>query len=156
MKNSNLIDAVLSVHIAVREIYNDLKRKGYVMELTTEPMDSYQGLKKQDKKIIVSNIGNSTSIWGTACNLHMRFWHDIMHINLNKGFSQLDEQDVIKEQVIQLSKRGVSELGLRLFKMDMYGQNDYYNHNGVYVKDQTKFVLYALENGLSKALSKEL
>lgn len=96
-----------------------------------------------------------TSIYGVAGNLVFRGWHDSIHLAFDLGMCLADEIEVALigwEEIRDTVRRALPGLTnfnfvKRVYFADTVGQSIYYNDNGCFVADQTKFVLDYVRTG---------
>tara|TARA_R110002012_G_scaffold318308_1_gene536358 strand:+ start:14592 stop:15050 length:459 start_codon:yes stop_codon:yes gene_type:complete len=121
--------------------------KGWSWYLTNNAPESFKDLKNKaiDMQIPIADYGNDTCIYSSPdYNYLSRFWHDYMHLTLDRGFSFEDEKYVILNQLKGLNKAGVSMAAQTVFWVDMYHQAKYYNDTGEFVENQKEFVFNIL------------
>jgi hypothetical protein len=137
------LNAVLELENAFNEKSLQWQLSGIKMETTEESKDSFKELKegfKFSNIITVSTIGCDTSIFSKQANLNFRFWHDAIHLLLNKDFSLSGETSVISFQLNELKKMGLSNDALSLFNCDAQGQVEYYYMFKEFVTCQKEFI----------------
>lgn len=121
------------------ELYND----GWSFKVTNDAPESFRELvyRTQNRCIPIASYGSELTIYSKPYhNSYNRFWHDVTHLQLGKGFSFADETTVILEQCRQLAEAGVSINAQRVFWADMYEQAKYYEDNNEFVNNQKQFV----------------
>tara|TARA_R110000851_G_scaffold57574_7_gene134079 strand:- start:15093 stop:15578 length:486 start_codon:yes stop_codon:yes gene_type:complete len=125
-------------------------RQGYAYQMSDLPQDTLE--HKSDKILLLSTVGNDTAIYKPAHNMLLRFWHDVKHIQLKRGFAKQDEYTVILAQYYYLRYvLSASNLELEIFWCDMYGQAVYYDQRKQYVNNQTSFIHSAVRHGIKNA-----
>ena len=136
----------------LQRIYKDkgwlLYNKGWTWYSTKYAPETFKELKNKAiyKQIPIANYGNDTCIYSSShYNYLSRFWHEYMHLTLDKGFSFEDEKYVIWSQLKKLNKAGVSMAAQTVFWVDMYHQAKYYNDSGKFVENQKEFVFNILK-----------
>ena len=126
----------------------ELMRADWVFYITEEAPETYNDLItawRETGMIPVKSGASDRTIYDCEwTNILLRFWHDVTHIQLEKGFDRHSEIDVIQHQHNQLS--GLSRLANNVFFHDMAGQTMYYERRGKFVGDQKQFVLDCLQH----------
>lgn len=151
-------------HNAVEEIKKAIRTNaimctedGWDYYLTKDAPESFKELKKykDDKVLPIASYGSDTSIYGFDSNTMFRFWHDVTHLKLDVGFSKDGEYKVFDEQ-FKACEGTLSSLALEIFKLDTYGQTDYYEYHKDFVKNQLDFIWAGLQYGRKKAIRAKL
>lgn len=102
---------------------------------------------------------HDTIYWsGARVNMNLRYWHDVMHVNLELDFSLEGELELGHFHLEQLRAAGYSRdsLEYRILDADMNGQTILVNLTGKFPKNQFIFVTDVLDNGLSNAIYNEI
>ena len=108
-----------------------------------------------NKKIPIADYGSDTSIYSCKqTNTLFRFYHDVTHLTLDKGFSKSGEYSVIEQHIKEAKEFGISELALRILIIDTRYQVDYYFHHKEFVNDQYQFMLDCLAMGWNQVTIK--
>jgi len=101
-----------------------------------EPFPVYSGASS--KTIYTSTIGN----WA------FRFWHDVLHCEMNADFSPAGERKVASQQCRDCAEAfGSDSMEFKLLAADTIGQVQYYTECGGFVEDQLTYVLDLIESG---------
>jgi len=143
MRKAEIDEAVYELEQFYTRMSSILEINGWSYKVTHEAPETFKELtyKTQGKCIPLANYGNELTIYSKPeFNILNRFWHDVTHLQLGKGFSFADETTVILEQCRQLAEAGVSINAQRVFWTDMYEQAKYYDEEGQFVNNQRKFV----------------
>ena len=131
------------------------------MGLSYKPTDkapeSFAELKKQVAHsggiIPIADYGCDHTIYpDPETNLKFRFWHDSIHLAIDKGFSYREELDVASCHLAVARAAGLSPLALSILEADTLGQTEYYKKYHEFVHDQDAFCDSVLQNGLKIAL----
>lgn len=91
-------------------------------------------------------------------NYALRFWHDMLHVDLGADFSLSGERRVAREHLRVLTEcYSVPRASLlwRLMRIDSLGQNECVHAIGRFPSDQRRFVAIALRQGLTMAIDLE-
>lgn len=147
---------------AIREISsfimakaNECYAKGWCYFTDSDAPETYKALKehKKSKLIPIASYGSSTSIYGCKeVNEMFRFWHDVVHLELDIDFSKKGESRVAREHIKQGQAYGLSSLALSILHADTKGQIDYYFRHKEFVGNQDAFVDSCLKHGISTAI----
>ena len=95
--------------------------------------------------------GITLSVCGGSTNELVRYWHDLIHLEINAGFSLHDEMRVTNEHIRQLSAvdSKYTKLFTDIINADIGGQAIYYDINNRFIVNGVRFVhnfLYEPEN----------
>lgn len=132
----------------------ELKKGGWSFELNDNAPESFKALKNttKNKHLLIATAGNSTSIYGEHVNSLFRFYHDVTHLTLDKGFSLDGETTVIDQHIRDAKVYGLKGLAMQILIADTLGQVQYYYKNKRFVSDQAAFIDCVLNNGLKNTL----
>lgn len=113
----------------------------------TESIESINALKawKADNESASMPIranGITLSVYGGRINELVRYWHDLIHLELNAGFGCADELKVTAEHIRQLKLIDSPYIGLfcDIVNADIGGQTEYYNLHKRFIIDGKRFV----------------
>ena len=114
----------------------------------SESMESIAALKEwraingEFASMPVLENGKTLSVYGGSINEHVRYWHDLIHLEINAGFGLNDERRVTNEHVRQLSAvdSKYAKLFIDIIKADIGGQAEYYASNNRFVINGARFV----------------
>jgi len=147
-------NAVREVEMLVQLKAKECQARGWSYYLTDDAPETYEGLKKRSAymNIPIADYGSDTSIYSPRINGLFRFWHDVTHLELDRGFSLSGEEVVCREHLAEGKELGLSILALRILEADTCGQVAYYFKHKKFVENQAAFVQSVLNRGLSNAL----
>ena len=143
MRKAEIDEAVCELEQFYLKKSDELHRDGWSFRTTPLAPESFRDLHYSalGKCIPIASYGSELTIYSKSVyNYYNRFWHDVTHLQLGKGFSFADETTVILEQCRQLAEAGVSINAQRVFWADMYEQAKYYEDNNAFVNNQKQFV----------------
>ena len=143
MRKAEIDEAVYELEQFYMSIDEELANDGWSFKVTNDAPESFRELtyRTQNNCIPIARYGSELTIYSKRVyNYYNRFWHDVTHLQLGKGFSFADETTVILEQCRQLAEAGVSINAQRVFWADMYEQAKYYEDNNEFVNNQKQFV----------------
>jgi hypothetical protein len=109
--------------------------------------------------LLVSDEHADRTIYGgQAGNLAFRFWHDVTHVRLGRGFDLDGEIKVAVAQLDVLAAAGFKpgSLEFELMHADTLGQTLCGAATGEFPRDQACFVRLSLESSLTRAIRAEL
>jgi hypothetical protein len=107
----------------------------------------------------VSDRFDEPTIYGSrVANLAFRFWHDVTHVRLHRGFDLQGELDVAEAQLGVLRAAGFrsGSLEYELLHADTMGQTLCGTATGGFPQDQTCFARVAVTSSLALAIRREL
>lgn len=126
------------------------KALGFGFEDTTQAPTDFEALKRAYEYSLKTL--KPLPVWSGACentiftnfhgNLAFRFWHDILHCTLDRGFDFYSEIEVgynMLESVIR--EFGIDSLEYKLLKADTIGQTTYYKHYKAFPENQLQFAI---------------
>tara|TARA_R110000772_G_scaffold7883_1_gene26425 strand:- start:38 stop:538 length:501 start_codon:yes stop_codon:yes gene_type:complete len=152
----------VSKKAAIQEIINFINHSakhcnalGYDFVTTNDAPEKFSKLKELtiDKVLPIADYGCDSSIYNCAdTNVLFRFYHDVTHLEQDKGFSKAGEYSVIEQHMRELESFGVSSLAREIFYFDTIGQVDYYFHHKEFVNNQMAFLDTCLQLGLRYAV----
>lgn len=146
--------------VAVREIEtlllvleSDLRYAGWTYFTAWKAPGTYKELiaayKANGKNLIIEEDGCEHTIFSSSRYNHLlRFWHDVTHLTLEEDFTMKGELVVIKHQLDQAERMGLTKPALFVLKADLLGQLMYYNTHGEYVTHQDAFVNTCVQKGM--------
>ena len=107
--------------------------------------------------ILVSDQGCDNTIFSKPeVNHALRAMHDIVHYNESLGFSVEDEQEVVRQMILDAeslsAENGLTEEDLYVLFLDLAGQVLYHAKHGAYVIEQDRFVAACLKTNLWQVL----
>lgn len=143
MRKAEIDEVVYELEQFYSKKKEELFSNGWSFSTTQDAPESFKELvyRVQNKCIPIADYGSGLTIYSKPYyNYYNRFWHDVTHLKLSKGFSFADETTVILEQCRQLAEAGVSINAQRVFWADMYEQAKYYEDNNEFVNNQKEFV----------------
>jgi len=143
MRKAEIDEAVYELEQFYSKKCDELYSNGWSFKTANDAPESFRALvyRTQDKCVPIADYGSELTIYSKPYyNYYNRFWHDVTHLQLGKGFSFTDETTVILEQCRQLAEAGVSINAQRVFWADMYEQSKYYEDNNAFVNNQKQFV----------------
>mgnify|MGYP003640294397 CR=1 FL=1 len=147
--------AILEIKTFLKVQSNKCAFKGWRFYLDNDAPESFKALKehKASKMLPIATAGSNTSIYGTKFNTLFRFYHDVTHLKLDKGFSLEGELAVIDKHIKDIKESGLlSPLAIQIFLIDTKGQVEYYFHHKSFVKNQRTFLDTALRYGIKRAI----
>jgi hypothetical protein len=106
----------------------------------------------------VSDEHSEPSIYGGLDgNVAFRFWHDLTHVLLGRGFDLDGEVEVANAQLDVLHAAGFKPgtLEFELFHADTLGQTLCGAATGAFPRDQACFARVSLESSLTRAIQSE-
>lgn len=109
--------------------------------------------------LLVSDEHSETTIYGSIeANLAFRFWHDLTHVRLGRGFDLDGEIAVANAQldVLRAGGLGPGSLEHELFHADTLGQTLCGAATGDFPRDQLCFARTSIEHSLRLAIRAEL
>lgn len=150
---SDFNKAVKEIKQFLKFMHNKYKLQGWSFFPTSEAPENFKALKERtsNKRIPIADYGSDTSIYGKKYNTMFRFYHDVIHLEYNKGFSSKDETFVAKKHIQDGISFGLSSLAIEILWADTYGQVKYYFNNKSFVNNQLDFVYMCLQVGINKA-----
>lgn len=131
-------------------------KQGYAFNVTDKAYDSFKQLKADyevNGKLTISSTGSESAIYGESVNILFRFYHDVTHIKLDKGFSTQDEMAVVDSHMIDAKAYGLSYDASALLYADTAGQVEYYAKHKTFINDQAAFIADWLGYGRTHALN---
>lgn len=133
----------------------DCRGRGWTYYLDDNAPEAFKDLKERTvgQRIPIATSGSDTSIYGFEANSNFRFWHDVTHLELDKGFSETGEKTVIERHRVQAIEYGLSSLALTILMIDTLGQVEYYFHNKEFVNNQETFIHTYLNQGKQCAMA---
>ena len=141
--------AVLELEALFITIEAELIDCGYSWYPTSKAPETFEDLKKEADigfVIPIANYGCNQTIYSSEhMNQLFRFWHDVIHLELNENFQEQGELAVALVHKQQARERGLSQLAIDILWADTYGQVQYYNSFGKFVEDQKDFVKRYIE-----------
>lgn len=158
MKNINLesdfYNAVTELKIIIQKAKSECIEKGFNFwpASNQDAPETFEALKEHGRIFPVLASGGGTSIYGTDINIDFRFWHDCLHIELEKDFSTSGENSVADKHIEYAKSKGASLLALAILEADTKGQIAYYHKFKEFVGNQTAFVQTCVNRGLKTAL----
>ena len=141
--------AVLELEALFITIEAELINRGYSWYPTSNAPETFKDLQEAADigfVIPIANYGCNQTIYSSEhMNQLFRFWHDVIHLELNENFQEQGELAValVHKQVAQ--ERGLSQLAIDILWADTYGQVQYYNRFGKFVEDQKDFTKRYIE-----------
>lgn len=107
--------------------------------------------------ILVSNQGCDNTIYSTPeVNHALRAMHDLVHYNESLGFSVGEEQEVVRQMVLDAmslsADNGLTEEDIEVLFLDLAGQVLYHAQHGQYVDEQDRFISACLKTSLQQVL----
>jgi len=143
MRKAEIDEAVYELEQFYSQMKDILMINGWSFNAVSDAPETFKELsnRAQDKCVPIADYGSELTIYSKPYyNYYNRFWHDVTHLQLGKGFSFANETTVILEQCRQLAEAGVSINAQRVFWADMYEQSKYYEDNNEFVNNQKQFV----------------
>lgn len=122
-------------------------------------LSAYVRSRATGRPLPVSDQHSDTTIYTTAeANLAFRFWHDLTHVRLGRGFDLAGEMAVASAQldVLRAAGLGPGSLEYELFHIDTVGQTLCGAATGEFPRDQACFARTSIELDLSRAIRAEL
>ena len=100
----------------------------------------------------------STIYVGTEANVAFRYWHDLTHVRLGRGFDVHGEVEVARAHLSILEAYGLgpATIEYQLLSLDTLGQTLCSAATGGFPADQRCFVRNGLRDGLPVAIRKVL
>ena len=129
--------------------------RGWAFRPTDNAPESFKALKEKTigGVIPVADYGCDKSIYKDASiNIKFRFWHDVTHLELDKGFSVSGETSVIEAHKKEALDFGLSPLAMQILEADTIGQVLYYDKFKCFVDNQAAWLDSCLKHGIKKAL----
>lgn len=114
--------------------------------------ETFKELKAYGRLFPVAAYGGETSIYGEDVNIDFRFWHDVLHKQLDADFTTEGENEVAIWHLQFAKDNGASNLALAILEADTKGQIAYYTKYGEFVRNQEAFVQTVINKGLKTAL----
>lgn len=152
--NNSFNKAVIEIENFLLEKEKELNVLGWSFKVSDNAPESFKDLKEStvDKCIVIAGYGCENTIYSTPHVNHVfRFYHDHIHLTLNKGFSKEGEISVINQHMKDIKNYGVSNLALNIFYYDTFGQVEYYFKQKQFVINQRAFIESCLQHGLNTA-----
>jgi hypothetical protein len=154
---TTLAAAINEVETFVLSMAIACHHKGWRAVVSDNAPSTFKELKSQcleSKIITIERAGSDKSIYSSAyVNSCFRFYHDVTHLTLDKGFSVLGESTVIDSHKADAVKFGLSPLAMRVLEADTIGQVLYYQKHKTYVLNQRAFLDSCLQYGVKMALN---
>lgn len=153
--NEEKIDnAISELENFIRDSANLLFFKGWNYFLTNNAPENFRELLsfKKGKIIPIANYGNNSIYSDDKINGMFRFYHDVVHLELNANFSREGEYMTSDKHIEDGKKYGLSELALTILKIDTRSQVDYYFLHKKFVKNQKTFLYSCLQHGSKTAI----
>lgn len=131
-------------------------KQGYTFKVTDKAYNSFKTLKADYEKhghLLISTEGCETSIYGESVNVLFRFYHDVTHIKLDKGFSKDDELAVVAVHMEDARAYGLSPDACAMLYADTAGQVLYYAKHKAFIDNQAAFIADWLRYGIKFTLN---
>ncbi len=131
-------------------------KQGYAFNVTDKAYDSFKQLKADyevNGKLTISSTGSESAIYGESVNILFRFYHDVTHIKLDRGFNTASELAVVAVHMDDARVYGLSPDACAMLYADTAGQVLYYAKHKTFINDQAAFITDLLERGSDYALN---
>lgn len=147
--------AVREVEFLVKMQARTMQGFGWSYYATNDAPESFKELKARSTDMIIpiADYGSNTSIYSSnTINTLFRFWHDVLHLENNLGFSLNDETAVADLHIKAAKEFNLSPLAIRILEADTKGQVQYYFKHKEFVSNQEAFVQSCIKHGIKKAI----
>ena len=163
MSSNNRFISIEAKKAAIAQISKFIKNRankcslvmGYSFFATENAPETFKELKLQtvDKVIPIASYGADSSIYDCReTNILFRFYHDVAHLEHNKGFNTQDEHYIANLHITEFVEFGASSLAVEIFRNDTIGQIEYYNKHKDFVCNQMAFMDSCLSVGIVNAI----
>lgn len=91
LNESNVEKAIEELSVFIKKMANDCYSSGWSFEVSNVAPETFKALKSGtvNKRIIIAGYGSNKSIYNDEkINTLFRFYHDVTHLKLDKGFSK--------------------------------------------------------------------
>lgn len=131
----------------------ECKARGWNYHVSDNAPETYEALKQyaDSRELPIAGYACDTAIFTPEVNQAFRFWHDVRHLELDKGFTLLDELAVASDHIDEARQAGLSPLAIEILNADTSGQSLYHDRWGDFPANQTAFVWSCLQHGLKTA-----
>jgi len=147
--------AVKEIEMLITLKANECVGRGWNFYLTSDAPETFKDLKEQtvNMRIPIADYGSDKSIYSKYVNSLFRFWHDVTHLELDKGFSVDGEMAVINEHLKAGRELRLSPLAMDILEADTKGQVLYYDRHKEFVDNQKAFVDSCVQHGIRRAIA---
>lgn len=147
--------AVLEVEFLVKMQARTMQGFGWSYYETDQAPETFKDLKQRTEGMLIpiASYGSNTSIYSSSSiNTLFRFWHDVLHLENNLGFS-LEHESAVANMHIEAAKAfNLSPLAIQILEADTKGQVQYYFKHKEFVNNQEAFVQSCIKHGIKKAV----
>ena len=148
--------AISELTVFIQKRCLQLSLDGWSFHTTEDAPESFKELLTyKDSKIIpIASYGSENTIYKhEAINTLFRFWHDVLHLVHNKGFTLEDELYIASVHVDEAVKE-LSVDALNILWADTAGQIKYYYRWKQFVTYQEAFVREYIKSGDKTLITK--